>query len=253
MTNDLQRWDTDIGSERRDFPSTLWSDFLRTGGGSAEAAGPKLESLALRYWKPVYSYLRARWARSNEDAKDLTQGFFLWIFESGFLSKVDRERGRFRVFLKAALDNFVGGIDRGDRAVKRGGGRKLLNLDDLGGVDSDPSLPDPEAGTPEEILDEVWRREILTRGVDLLEKSLKEADKQVYFQVFQDYFLGDQPDLDYPAVAAKYSIAVTDVANYLHYSKSRFQEILRELLADTVEGPGNLQEEILWLLGSGGR
>ena len=38
----------------------------------------------------------------EKDAKDLAQDFFLWMMESDFLSRADRGRGRFRVFVKVA-------------------------------------------------------------------------------------------------------------------------------------------------------
>ena len=52
--------------------------------------GPEgLGRVCSKYWKPVYAYVRAAWAKSNEDAKDLTQAFFLWLLEERVLEQFD--------------------------------------------------------------------------------------------------------------------------------------------------------------------
>jgi hypothetical protein len=40
-----------------------------------------LEVLIAAYWKPVYKYIRLRWEKDNEQAKDLTQEFFFHLLE----------------------------------------------------------------------------------------------------------------------------------------------------------------------------
>jgi DNA-directed RNA polymerase specialized sigma24 family protein len=74
--------DTAIEGLQRDFPSTLWTQVLQAHGRDEELRRSAWEELARKYWKPVYAYVRAAWARSNEDAKDLTQDFFAWMLKS---------------------------------------------------------------------------------------------------------------------------------------------------------------------------
>jgi DNA-directed RNA polymerase specialized sigma24 family protein len=67
-----------------------------------------LQRLASLYWKPVYGLIRKTWNRSNEDAKDLAQEFFATaVFDGEVLKAFSPERGSFRAFLKAALQNFL--------------------------------------------------------------------------------------------------------------------------------------------------
>src|SRR5262245_30432523 len=104
--------DTDLGGANRHFPSTCWSRFSGNPAGSREA----VESLAEGYWKPVYAYIRSKWAKTNEDAKDATQDFFVWMVEGDFISRADPSRGRFRAFVKVALDHYLGGEERKRRS-----------------------------------------------------------------------------------------------------------------------------------------
>ena len=63
--------DTAIGGNRDRFPSTQVSLI-------ASAAGDPLamERVIALYWKPVYKFIRFKFRKDNETAKDLTQGFF---------------------------------------------------------------------------------------------------------------------------------------------------------------------------------
>ena len=192
--------DTEIGGVARAFPSTHWSRILRGPDGGPRAAGSislrrreSLEALAAAYWKPVYAYMRTRWARSNEDAKDCTQAFFLWMLESGFLETASPERGRFRGYIKQALENFLTDLERKRTTLKRGGGHRFVPVDD----EERPALEliDSSERSPGDVLDELWRSELLERGLGTLERELMEVGKQTVFEVFRDYFLTDS-DID---------------------------------------------------------
>ncbi|MDA1266888.1 MAG: sigma factor, partial [Planctomycetota bacterium] len=118
------------------FPSTCWSRLLE-----GEDGRQGLETLATRYWRPVAAYVRTRWARSDEEALDAAQDYFLWVLEAGLLAKVDPTRGSFRGFLKASLANFVHDQARKRRTRKRGGDHHFVPLDvtlELTGGDASP-------------------------------------------------------------------------------------------------------------------
>src|SRR5688572_22453356 len=105
----MKSTDTSLGGADARFPET------------ASQVGTDPEALARAYWKPVYAYVRLAWAKSNEDAKDLTQAFFLWLLEERALDGYDPARGGFRPFLKVLLRRFVGHQDRALGALRRGG------------------------------------------------------------------------------------------------------------------------------------
>ena len=70
--------------------------------GSKEA----LAELCKLYWYPLYGHIR-RYGFSPHDALDLTQGFFLDLFEHKALARADQQKGKFRSFLLASLKNFL--------------------------------------------------------------------------------------------------------------------------------------------------
>ena len=97
---------TDMGGLRQSFLTTHWS--LIEGIQQHEDQDRTLISLLLeRYWKPVYLYLR-RTGCENEQAKDLTQGFFHEIvLGRRLIQKADPSKGRFRAFLLHALKQYL--------------------------------------------------------------------------------------------------------------------------------------------------
>ena len=99
------------------FPDTTVG-VVRSFSGKPE----DLEPFCRKYWKPMYAYLRASCTRKNEDAKDLTQAFFVWLMEEGRLERYDPQRGRLRGYLKVLLKRFVGHHDVAQGRLKRGGG-----------------------------------------------------------------------------------------------------------------------------------
>src|SRR5688572_2196319 len=115
--------DTTLGGSRDAFPETVWSRFV-SGTQAVD-----LDGLFRFYWRPVYTFIRTASRSSVEDAKDLTQEFFGYLMEGDVLAAYRAERGRFRVFLKGVLRNFLS-HDRRDRSrQKRGGGKVPFSLD----------------------------------------------------------------------------------------------------------------------------
>jgi hypothetical protein len=73
--------DTAIGGPRHHFPSTRLSLLEAAATGLPNEA---LEAVAALYWKPVYRFMRIKFRKYNEDAKDLTQGFFITALRRDF-------------------------------------------------------------------------------------------------------------------------------------------------------------------------
>jgi len=107
---------TEMGGSSEAFLTTHWS--LIEGVKSGEDRDRALIGLLLgKYWKPVYCYLRRK-GYANEEAKDLTQGFFHEIvLNKNLVQRADHARGRFRSFLLHALNQYL--INEKDRQSAR--------------------------------------------------------------------------------------------------------------------------------------
>lgn len=246
--------DTSIDRGRERFPSTRWSRILEPrspaeSDGSPTPPSTDFSELAAQYWRPVYAYIRNRWSRSNEDAKDLTQAFFLWILEHDFVQRADPVRGRFRGYLRTALERFLTDDRRARNRQKRGGDRVRLELPGVDDADLLESLQDVKAADPSEVLDEEWRRTVLVQSLARLREQMEANGKRTSYAVFEDYFLNDSEELDYARVAERHGISKVDVSNALTRSKQAYRACIRSVVAETVGGPDELDEELRWLFG----
>src|SRR5436190_14758816 len=93
-------------SGERWFATTHWSVVLKAGDNNSPDSAEALEKLCRTYWGPLHSYVRQR-VRSPEDAQDLTQEFFAQFLRKNAFSRARRDLGRFRNFLRTAMDNFL--------------------------------------------------------------------------------------------------------------------------------------------------
>jgi RNA polymerase sigma factor (sigma-70 family) len=220
-----------------EFPSTVWSRLVH--GDDRRAAA---DYLAQRYWKPVYFYIRRRWGRANEDAKDLVQGFFADALQRGLLSKADPQRGSFRKFLRAALENFLRNAARDAKALKRGGGVKILPLESMTEEESAASLD----GNPEELFDRDWMEAVFEKCLPMLREQYQTEGRPQYFEVFRRYDLdagtADRPTYD--KLAKEFQVPATDVRNWLAHARGRWQKLVREELRETTASNDDFEREV---------
>jgi len=96
-----------MGGIAKKFLTTHWSlleDYKVSEGDENRALAGQLLK---QYWKPVYAYLR-RMGYDNEQAKDLTQEFFLEVvLNRHLIERADSTRGSFRSLLLHALHQFL--------------------------------------------------------------------------------------------------------------------------------------------------
>jgi len=239
----MRNRDTSLGGPGVNFAETVWGTIERARAASPEIRQAGLEELARNYWKPVYHYLRVAWAKSNEDAKDLAQAFFLWLTDHRALDRYAPERGSFRTFLKALLRHFVQHHDEALDRLKRGGGKVIHSLDpkdaSLEGVVADPKGLDPEAAFERE-----WRNTLMSKAVDRVRRRLVADGTGVKFKVFEAYYLnGGSDSPTYTGVADDLGVKEGDVKHYLADVREDVRNEIRAELSQTLSHPDDFQEE----------
>jgi RNA polymerase sigma-70 factor (ECF subfamily) len=236
--------DTELGA--REFPVTSWSLVAGMNDSSTGARRQALESLCHRYWKPVYHYVRRAWSKAAEDAKDLTQAFFLQIMEGDALRRYAPERGGFRTYLKVLLRGFAADQHDAMTALKRGGAARILTLDAPEASLRD-LVPDGQTVAPEELFDRSWKKEILERAVERTREWFASAGRERQFRAFEAYDL--KAGRTYAEVASELGISESDVRNYLFAVRERLRGEIRAELSQTVAAPGELEDEWRALFG----
>jgi DNA-directed RNA polymerase specialized sigma24 family protein len=236
------------------FPATRWSVIDAARSSDASEREHALAALCAAYWKPVYKYIRIRWNRPEEDAQDLTQGFFAEILERQLLAKYDPVKSRLRTYLRVCADSFVMNQEKAARRQKRGGGVLHVSVDfqraegELREQIVDPAaIPSPES--MEALFEKEWIRSLFTVALDDLRKLCEQRQRQQTFLLFEEYDLAGEQDVSYDQLAQKYEIAVTDVTNALAWARREFRRIALERLREICGSDEEFQREIVAVFG----
>lgn len=233
------------------FATTQWSLVLAAGRPGSEGAEEALARLCALYWYPVFAFVR-RQGRSADEAQDLTQGFFTRIIEKGDLGDADRSRGRFRSFLLTACQHFLLNERDRARAEKRGGGRPPLSIDAAVAEGRyERSLAHSE--TPERLFDRQWCLTLLAGVLEGLREDYRLAGKGRLFDGLKDNLTGDAGEGAYAEAARELGMSEGAVKVAIHRLRRRYRDELRRRVADTVESPSDVEDEIRYLLQTLGR
>ncbi len=230
---------TSLAGQTRGFPDTTWGVLSQLQATPTASHREGLETLSRRYWRPVYCYLRLRWGKSNEDAKDLTQAFFLWLLEGDALQQYSRERGSFRGYVKVLLRGFVSHDGSARDAVKRGGRVRTFSLDKCEVPLADPNSPDPEAA-----FDKSWVKEVIRIAVDRVRDRLISSGRESHFRIYEKYEMAPEAARPtYESIASELGIKVSDVRNRLFAAREMVRNELRVEIAGTTQGGKELEDE----------
>ena len=162
-----------MGSDR--FPVTRLSAIVAASSANQEERTRAFEVLVSAYWMPVYKYVRIKWNKPTEDARDLTQGFFLEAMEKNFFGRYDASKARFRTFLRTCLDGFVANENKAASRIKRGGDATILSLDFNGAEDQLRIAAPPAAGAIDEYFEQEWARSVFSLALERFRAQMFDA------------------------------------------------------------------------------
>ena len=234
--------DTAMGGPHRPFPTTRHS-LICSAAGSGTLAREALDSIVAVYWKPAYKHVRIQWRRSNEEAKDLVQGFFAALIEQQILAGFDPAKARFRTYLKGCLDHFVMKQDERANRLKRGGGATVF-------CDFDAAEREI-AGTPsvEDVFLREWQRQMFALALDDLRAFCQSGGKTVRYTIFAQYDLADAERPSYTDLSAQHGVPVTSVTNYLAWARRELRRLVLLRLTSVTSGDSECQAEQRVLFG----
>jgi len=242
--------DTHIGGPEGRFPTTRQSVLLSVRSTDPRERKRGLDILIAAYWKPVYKYIRLRWGKDNEQAKDLTQEFFTRLIEKQFLDNYDAQRARLRTFLRVCLDRFLANSQNAEHSLKRGGEVVFVALDFETAEGELRHLEPRSTEDAEAWFDREWTRSVFTNALEKLEKKCEAEGKQKHFQLLELYDIEEGGErLTYEQVARQFGLKSSDVTNYLSYARREFRRIVLESLREMTASEDEFRREARGLLG----
>ena len=228
------------------WATTSWTQVLAAREAPTGEARQALEGLCQAYWYPLYVFVRHQGYDADE-ARDLTQAYFAELLEKGHLADYDPDLGRFRVFLKASIKNFLSKERDKAGAWKRGGRTSVLSFD--ADAESRYKLEPVDRLDPEKLYERRWALTLVERVLEGLEEESREAGREVEFDRLKGLLTGEQPRTPYKEIAAELGTTEDAVKASAHRLRQRFGKTLREEIGATVAAPEEVDDEVRHLLG----
>ena len=240
---------TSMGGQREAFLTTHWS-LIENIQTQQDKDRTLIGMLMERYWKPVYCYLHRK-GYDNEQAKDLTQGFFHEVvLNRNLVQRADQCKGRFRSFLLHALNQYIIDQERKRSSDKHIPKEKLVSLDifDL------QSVPHTAINlSPEDCFNYTWKSALLDRTLSEVENRCVKEGMEVHWFAFRDRIVepilkGLEPS-SLKEICSNYGIKDERTAsNMVITVKRRFKAILKKNLRSTVISENQINEELQEIL-----
>ena len=238
---------TSMGGKGSRFETTHWSQIRHARTDDNTRRMTVVGNLMKGYWRPVYSYL-IRKGYGNEEAKDLTQGFFHEVvLGRGLIQRADEAKGRFRTLLLTALDRYVAEVHRRETRKKRRpeGGVVQVESDEL------VNLVAAQTETkPEEAFYRTWATDLLDQVLVEVKEEYCSTKRASHWAVFDARILapilGDSAPPPLAKVCKEYGIADEATAsNMIITVKRRFRAVLRRHLRRFVQSDSQVEEEFM--------
>jgi RNA polymerase sigma factor (sigma-70 family) len=227
------------------FVTTRWSVVLAARDKSSPESAAALETICRAYWYPLYALVR-RQGHAPHDAQDLTQEFFSRLLEKDYLRAADREKGRLRTFLAVALKRFLANEWDRVRAQKRGGGVAPVSFDTA--LAEERYLQHgPEALSVERIYERQWAMTLLEQALARLRAEYQAARKEAEFDQLKGTLTAERGAIPYAELAAQLNTTEGAARVAVHRVRKRFRELFRATIADTVNDPAEVDDEVRYV------
>lgn len=233
MPNDPQRNSEPAASA---FATTRWS--LVAAAGS-QAVAP-LTELCVRYWYPVFAYVR-RCGHSPEVAQQITQAFFHYLVGERLKQVGTAHAMRFREWMLAELARFVAHVWSGHPITQPS--PELLapmpaTLLEARHRAEGSALPNAELG---------FRRsfalEVLARALNRLRREAQQAGREAMFGRLESFLTVEPGPGDYAALSEALGTRPLALVVALKRLRQRFRELVDDELAETVCAAEDLERE----------
>ncbi len=228
------------------FCTTHWSAVVEAGKLGSPRADEALAELCRSYWYPLYAFIRRR-GYSPTETEDLTQAFFERLLAKNYIADVSPEGGRFRAFLLTSVKNFL--ANEWDRAqtAKRGGGKRVLSLDE-----QDPEgryqFEPVDRVTPEVLFEQRWALAVLEQVLARLRAEFAASNKLGLFDELKAFLSGQPAGISYAEAGDRLGMRESAVKVAIHRLRRRYGELLQAEIGKTVNDPAEVEAELRHLL-----
>ncbi len=218
--------------------ATRWT-LVRRAQGRDDEARVALSELCEIYYEPVLRFI-IRFSGDEARARDLAHAFFEDLLGRESIGSADPAKGRFRSYLFAAVKYFVCRQRERDSAMKRGGGKADLALDEVSEQGALPEDWDLD-------FDRAWALALIRRALESLEGEMELAGKRLQFGTLRPWLDGGAAG-DASIAGEKLGLSPTALKVAIHRLRERFRQKVRDEIAATTSDADDAADEFRHLV-----
>jgi DNA-directed RNA polymerase specialized sigma24 family protein len=232
-----------------DFPDTTITLLGRLHSADEEQRRTALAQVAQRYWFPLYRYARTRGLDAHA-ASDAVQEFFHHLLsrEEAF-TRYDEKLGCLRGWIITIFRNLLASRKEHDRRLRRGGGIEHIAFD-VHEAERFILLEPEEQGTPEELFDRGFARQLWRQVLDTVRTHYAHRRREHIFEKLHPLILGDLKN--YPKTTTELAAELglngqNELKVTLHRLRTEAAKEFKRAVYDVVQGDG-WHDEVRYLL-----
>lgn len=228
------------------FATTQWTLVWKAAEEDSKHGRPALAEVIRRYWQPLYTFARKR-GLGRQDAEDATQEFLSAVISGRLLEEADPAKGKFRSYLLTAWKRFLVDEYRKGRTLRRGGQAHVVSLDVQAGEQRWLELNSREPD-PDRVFMRSWASSLFEEVHERLARDYSSNKRENVLQALLPSLTRNMDMAAYSELAEQLSLSPSAVKVALHRLRQRFGNYLREVVAETVEDPAEIDAELTELL-----
>jgi hypothetical protein len=226
-----------------DFGRTRWSVVLAVRGDAAEAQR-SLSELCVRYWVPVYAYVRHS-GHPPETAAALVQSFLGHLVQE-IRSGDPAAEGGFRSFLQHRLESFLArDRDPRDAAAPRAEVAPPWPLEQIEQRLQRARMPH---ATATQAFQRSFAVEVLESALEQLRQEAARGRRVDMFEALRPYLAREPAPGEYPDLALRLQCSPLATVIAVKRLRQRYQELIDAQLVQTVGSAAALDAERAALL-----
>lgn len=224
----------------RRFAQTRWSLVARVQDHEPASARQALVELCLRYWFPVYAYVRGC-GHEVAVAQDISRGFFEHLVQTEARALQGSAGGRFRDFLLAALHRYLGSDWRQARDVAPVAEFEAISRGEW--LEARYRAEPSAALAPELGFQRSYALQVLAAALSRLREEAGKAGRIDMFDAMEPYLSREPLPGEFDALAQATGLRPLAVVVALKRLRQRFRELADAELEQTVASADDLQAE----------
>jgi hypothetical protein len=218
------------------FAATRWS----LVAGATERAQSSLAELCVRYWFPVYAYVR-RSGHPPEGAQQVALAFFHHLVTQRLTQRDPATPGRFREFMLAELDQFLARHWDGTPVARPAEG--LASPAPMEVLEARHQAEMVGTGSAAAAYQRGFAADVLAHALERLRREAVQAGRLPLFEALEPWLAAEPPPGEYEAMAQRLQSRPLSLVMALKRLRQRFRELADDELVETVANGSDLEAE----------